>query len=60
MQWLIKPKISNHLYKITNRAVMASSKEYLKFVLEQLSEMEEITCKTMMGEYLLYYRGKIV
>jgi len=39
---------------------MASSKEYLKFVLEQLSEMEEITCKTMMGEYLLYYRGKIV
>ena len=39
---------------------MASSKEYLEFVLEQLSEMEEITCKAMMGEYLLYYRGKIV
>ena len=39
---------------------MASSKEYLEFVLEQLSEMEEINCKAMMGEYLLYYRGKAV
>ena len=39
---------------------MASSKEYLDFVLEQLSEMDEITHKTMMGEYILYYRGKIV
>jgi len=39
---------------------MASSKEYLNFVLEQLSEMEEITHRAMMGEYILYYRGKIV
>ncbi len=39
---------------------MASSKEYLDFVLEQLSELDEITHKTMMGEYILYYRGKIV
>ena len=39
---------------------MASSKEYLNFILEQLSELEEITYKAMMGEYLLYYRGKIV
>ena len=39
---------------------MASSKEYLEFVLEQLSELEEITHRAMMGEYILYYRGKIV
>ena len=39
---------------------MASSKEYLDFILEQLSEVEEITYRAMMGEYILYYRGKIV
>ena len=39
---------------------MASSKEYLDFILEQLSELEEITYKAMMGEYIVYYRGKIV
>lgn len=39
---------------------MASSKEYLDFVLEQLSELEEISYRAMMGEYILYYRGKIV
>ena len=39
---------------------MASSKEYLKFVLEQLSGLEDITCRPMMGEYIIYYRGKIV
>ncbi|MCR5742263.1 MAG: TfoX/Sxy family protein [Lachnospiraceae bacterium] len=39
---------------------MASSKEYLEFVLEQLSELEEISYKAMMGEYIIYYRGKIV
>ena len=39
---------------------MASSKEYLDFILEQLSELEEITYKSMMGEYIVYYRGKIV
>lgn len=39
---------------------MASSKEYLNFILEQLSELEEITYKSMMGEYIIYYRGKIV
>ncbi|MFR2207791.1 MAG: TfoX/Sxy family protein, partial [Clostridia bacterium] len=39
---------------------MASSKEYLDFILEQLSELEEITYKAMMGEYIIYYRGKIV
>lgn len=39
---------------------MASSKVYLDFVLEQLSELEEITYRAMMGEYIIYYRGKIV
>ena len=39
---------------------MASSKEYLGFILEQLAELEEITYRAMMGEYILYYRGKIV
>ena len=39
---------------------MASSKDYLEFVLEQLSELDNITYKAMMGEYIIYYRGKIV
>ena len=39
---------------------MASSKEYLDFILEQLSELEEITYRLMMGEYIVYYRGNIV
>ena len=39
---------------------MASSKTYLDFVLEQLSELQEITYRAMMGEFILYYRGKIV
>lgn len=39
---------------------MASSKEYLQFILEQLSGLEEITYRAMMGEFIIYYRGKIV
>lgn len=39
---------------------MASRKEYLTFILEQLSELKEVTFKSMMGEYIIYYRGKIV
>lgn len=39
---------------------MASTKEYLSFVLTQLSDLGEITFRPMMGEYILYYRGKIV
>ena len=39
---------------------MASRKEYLDFVLEQLSGLDDITYKAMMGEYIIYYRGKIV
>lgn len=38
---------------------MASTKGYLEFVLEQLAELEEITYRSMMGEYIIYYRGKI-
>lgn len=38
---------------------MASSKEYLDFILEQLSEMEDISYRNMMGEYILYYKGKV-
>ncbi|MBR0398873.1 MAG: TfoX/Sxy family protein [Eubacterium sp.] len=39
---------------------MASSKEYLDFILEQLSGLDEISYRAMMGEYILYYRAKIV
>lgn len=39
---------------------MASSKEYLAFVLDQLSPLRDISYKEMMGEYIIYYRGKIV
>ena len=39
---------------------MASSKEYLAFILDQLSELEEMSYHPMMGEYILYYRGKII
>ena len=38
---------------------MASSKEYLEFILEQLSGLDEITSRAMMEEYVLYYRGKV-
>ena len=39
---------------------MASSKEYLEYLLDQLSSLTDISYKTMMGEYILYYRGRIV
>lgn len=38
---------------------MASSKEYLNFILEQLSDLEGVSFRPMMGEYLLYYSGKL-
>ena len=40
--------------------IMASSNAYLQYILGQLSELEEITYRPMMGEYIIYYRGKIV
>ena len=39
---------------------MASSKEYLDFILEQLSELDGVSWRAMMGEYILYYRGRVV
>ncbi|MCI8352239.1 MAG: transcriptional regulator [Clostridia bacterium] len=36
---------------------MATSKEYRDFILEQLNLLDNITCRSMMGEYLLYYNG---
>lgn len=39
---------------------MSSTKAYLDFILEQLSDLPDITYRAMMGEYILYYRGKIV
>lgn len=38
---------------------MASSKEYLDFILEQLSELDDVSYRAMMGEYILYYRGRV-
>lgn len=37
---------------------MASAKDYLEFVLGQLSELSDITSRQMMGEFMIYYRGK--
>ena len=38
---------------------MASTKEYRDFILEQLSELDEVSFRAMMGEYILYYRGRL-
>ena len=39
---------------------MASDKDYLDFISERLSGLDDISYRTMMGEYIIYYRGKIV
>lgn len=39
---------------------MASSKEYLDFIMDQLSDLEDVKVRAMMGEYIIYYREKIV
>ena len=39
---------------------MASDKEYLEFVLEQLSGVGDIFHRAMMGEYIIYYKGKVI
>ena len=39
---------------------MASSKEYLDFILAQLSDLDDVSYRAMMGEYIIYYRGKVV
>jgi len=50
-------KIQRMLRKETED--MASSKDYLEFVLEQLSLLDGITSRAMMGEFMLYYNGKL-
>ena len=39
---------------------MTSSKEYLEYIMEQLSDLDDVSYRAMMGEYIIYYRGKIV
>jgi len=39
---------------------MASSKEYLEYILNQLSDLDDISYRAMMGEYIIYYRSKII
>ena len=39
---------------------MSSSKDYLEFILDQISLLDEISYKAMMGEYIIYYQGKII
>lgn len=39
---------------------MASTKDYLDYILEQLSEADGVTYRAMMGEYILYFRGKVI
>ncbi len=39
---------------------MPSTKEYLNFILEQLSNLEDISHRAMMGEYIIYYKSKVV
>lgn len=39
---------------------MASSKDFLDFVLEQLSGLADVDYRAMMGEYIIYYRGKVI
>ena len=56
--WTYVIIIREKLYKIEKN--IASNKEYLDFILEQLSELSDITYRQMMGEYIVYYRGKIV
>ncbi len=39
---------------------MASGKWYLDFILDQLSELEDVSYRAMMGEFILYYHGKVI
>ena len=38
---------------------MASTKEYLNYILEQLSGLDDVSSRAMMGEYIIYYQGKV-
>ncbi len=39
---------------------MASSKGYLEYIMDQLSGLDDISYRAMMGEYIIYYRGKVI
>ncbi len=39
---------------------MPSSKEYLDFIMDQLSDIDDVSYRAMMGEYIIYYRGRII
>ena len=39
---------------------MASNKDYLEYILELLSDLDDISYRAMMGEYIIHYRGKVV
>lgn len=55
---ILFPRIS--VSELTEGNSMASSQSYLQFILEQLSELDEISYRGMMGEFILYYHGKVV
>ena len=59
---LLCKKSRSFLFHNAKCEVMAvpSSKQYLEFILEMLSDTEEISYRTMMGEYIIYCRGKVV
>ena len=39
---------------------MASSREYLNFILEQLSLLDGVSYRAMMGDYIIYFKGKVI
>ena len=39
---------------------MPSSKAYLDFIMDQLSGLDGVSCRAMMGEYIIYYKGKVI
>lgn len=47
-------------YSVQQTLIMASSKKYLDFILDQLSGLDDISYRSMMGEYIIYYRGKVI
>lgn len=55
----VKSELRQRVRKIGRYNKMASSKEYLNFILNQLSGLEGITYRAMMGEFIIYYNGKI-
>ena len=50
---------SDPLFLLTAGEFMATSREYLDFILDQLSGLDGITHRQMMGEYIIYYKGRI-